>query len=176
MGFEDPVNQQTINSSGLSSLLRGTTHTAYVSYTFRPMEVLRRECDWISDVYDGRSWSRRLACQDIDMRDGDREFLVATLPKPLLGKWMDKYQDELEAYVDELGYRFAIEVEALSFARAHPALLCEGYLLALGSVTSTNTNSCHCACLWEADGRRYFGERTLAIHFSDQDRLLLVRK
>lgn len=164
----------TVAKRSFSSLLKGEIYAAHVSYTSKSIEELRKECDWISDVYDGRAWHRRPSCAGLSEVDGEREFLLATLPSYFLGKWIGSFQDELEAHVDELGYRFAVETEALSLARAHPSLLRAGYLLALGSVVAGGGAS-RCACIYEVEGRRYFGERTLSIHFSDRDRLLLVR-
>lgn len=114
--------------------LLGTSYTVHVGYTFQPIEEFLMELNEVA-MHDGRAWERHRSCKDIDTTDGERKMFLAKVPNEFLGKSINSIWDALSEYYDKLGYRFAIELEATAFAKAHPDLLSENCILALGSST-----------------------------------------
>jgi hypothetical protein len=147
-----------------------------VTYALRPMDELRKEFDWISDLYDGRAWERHSSCKDIDTTDGEREFALVEVPQAFLGRRITDCRDELAVYFANKGDRFAIEVEAIAFAKANPDLQRESYILALGSSALGGVGGRYVTVLGEYDHGRYMRGRWVGHGLHSAGRLLLVHK
>ncbi len=128
-----------------------------------------------SRAFDHQTWERHLSCQSIDQTPGEREFVVARVPREFCGSPIDLVWDKLADHFHQRGYRFAIEIEALEFAEAYPEIHRKNWIYALGSSALANThyrcvpvlNAIGCySILSEFWSRRCLGEAS---------RLLLVR-
>ncbi len=146
-----------------------------VAYTSKPMDELRWEFDWVSDLYDGRPWKCHGSCKDIDTKDGERQFALVKLPEEFIGNTISQSLDGLATDFDKKGFRFAIEVEAIAFAKAHPKEQRKYHILALGSSALGPIGHC-VAMLDEWDLDRRLDDCSVEHELYRDDRLLLVRK
>lgn len=154
----------------------GTTYKIPASYALRPKTELEQEFDCVSDLFDGRPWERHSSCVTIDETAGERTLHLAEVPEQFLKRKIENCLNELAAHFDKQGKRFAIEVEAIAFAKAHPDLQRKHWILALGSSTLAGRGDRCVAYLREFDGGRGLRD-CWVVNVLDRDgRLLLVSK
>ncbi len=144
-----------------------------ISYTLKTKSELKREFDWVSDWYDRRPRKRHRSCRGIDTTDGERVLFLAEVPEEFIGMMNDR--DKLALHFDRLGYRFAIEEEVVAFAKAHPDLQREKYILALGS-SVLHVGSYFVVMICGGSSARGLGRILLSRGLDEDGRLLLVRK
>jgi len=155
-------------------------YRVHVSYAKLPvMEELEKRFsgkDNVSSLFDGRPWERHSSCAKIDETPGEREFFVASVPTQFFSQRIDTIRDALAAHFGGLGYRFAIETEAVTFADAQPGLQHQNWIYALGSFV-WSVDDDQCVTMLSANDR----DRILDVYWVDDGlysgvRLLLVRK
>ncbi len=142
----------------------------HVTYAILP-------CETDTDVFSAaRKSIRHKSCASIDETPGEREFLIAEVPAQFQFESFEKIVDALAEHLDYLGYRFAIESEAVEFSRTLPEPQLKTHIYALGSTV-----------LGLGDGHRFvsvlymhYPGRTLLDYWSKvgiggSSRLLLVR-
>jgi len=155
-------------------------YRVHVSYAKLPvMEELEKRFsgkDNVSSLFDGRPWERHSSCAKIDETPGEREFFVASVPKQFFSQRIDTIRDALAAHFGGLGYRFAIETEAVTFAAAQPGLPHQNWIYALGSSALSFDDDQYVALLLALDRGRVLRDRWLGGDLDSDDRLLLVRK
>lgn len=146
------------------------------SYKLEPRDELKKRYDGgVMDLFDGRPWERHSSCKNIDETPGEREFLLASIPKERLGKRIDSIWDDLALHFDKLGYRFAIEVELDAFAKARSDLQ-HKRIFALGSSVLRGGGRRYVAAMHEHSGGRWLGGHWFVDGVLGIDHLLLVRK
>jgi hypothetical protein len=151
-------------------------YRVHVSYKLKPIVELRKQFDGVSDAYDGRPWERHSSCMDIDTTDGERVMFLKLIPEEFLGKRVDSIRNKLAETIDLLGYRFAVEVEAIAFGLAHPEIHRRERINAYGSSASCDDSRHVNACLYEFEGDRELGIRYYDCSPHKLTFLLLVRK
>lgn len=146
-------------------------YRVYVSYATLP-------CESDVDIFSAaRKSVRHMSCASIDETPGDREFLIAEVPAEFQYKSFETIVDPLAEYLDRLGYRFAIESEAVEFSRALPEPQLETHIYALGStVLGLGSGHRFVSVLY-----MHYSGRTLLdywgrVGIGGSARLLLVRK
>lgn len=123
-----------------------------------------------------RSWVRHSSCENIDETSGERDFFVLEVPEKFFGRLIGSAWDELAKHLGELGYRFAIEVEAEIFGTSDSSLGLKYSVLVLGSFVMYK-GSRHALRVNNSDGQNqklsdcWSGEELVA-----GERLLVVRK
>lgn len=80
----------------------------------------------VSTIFDGRPWEKHDSCVGMDETSGDRDFLVEYFGREISS------EDAIAEMVSQ-GYRPATPVEAIAFAKAHPELQRQFWIVALGS-------------------------------------------
>ena len=155
-------------------------YRVHVSYAKLPvMEELEKRFsgkDNVSSLFDGRPWERHSSCAKIDETPGEREFFVASVPKQFFSQRIDTIRDALAAHFGGLGYRFAIETEAVTFADAQPGLPHQNWIYALGSSARSGGGRQFVAVLSASVRGRFLSGYWLDNGLNSGDRLLLVRK
>jgi len=155
-------------------------YRVHVSYAKLPvMEELEKRFsgkDNVSSLFDGRPWERHSSCAKIDETPGEREFFVASVPTQFFSQRIDTIRDALAAHFGGLGYRFAIETEAVTFADAQPGLPHQNWIYALGS-SARSVGDLQCVTVLFANGHnRFLGDDWIVDDLDSGCRLLLVRK
>jgi len=155
-------------------------YRVHVSYAKLPvMEELEKRFsgkDSVSSLFDGRPWERHSSCAKIDETPGEREFFVASVPKQFFSQRIDTIRDALAAHFGGLGYRFAIETEAVTFAAAQPGLPHQNWIYALGSSARGNNNLQGVTMLHANHRGRILYGHWIGVALDSDVRLLLVRK
>ncbi len=155
----------------------GTTFTVLVTYAKLPgIEALHKKFPGreVPLLYDGRTWTRHASCATIDETPGEREFIVADIPAEFRKQRVCSIENTLAEYLDRLGYRYAIETEAVEFADAQSDVLRENWIFALGSSASYRVDR-QVAELDALPGGSVLGGYYV-VNFVYSARLLLVRK
>lgn len=126
--------------------------------------------------FDGSFWRRHASCAKINVTPGSRIFWLAEVPRKFVGQCIRHSWDDLAAYFDSRGYRFAIETEVVDFVVAHPELQCEGQILSLGSFDPNIDQEPILVLLDTLPFGRCFHHYWFEHVLRDEFRLLLVRK
>ena len=122
----------------------------------------------VSVIFDGRSWEKHRSCIDMDETNGDRAMLVKHFDREI--------ESEVAiAEMDKEGYRPATEKEARAFAKAHPELQRQWWIVALGSFAMRGDDLC-VAVLGSGSGRRCLDDRWFGNGWHRSRRFLFVRK
>jgi hypothetical protein len=162
---------------GVKAKPASNSYMVTVDYARLSLDELNVKYDGgISALFDGRPWERHASTKDIDETPGEREFVLAEVPKKFLGKRIDQSFDALADLFAKDGLRFAVETELDAFGTANPDLQREHYILALGSSALYDDGDRGVACLYGNDDGRWLSRYWVDDGFHGGDRLLLVRK
>ncbi|MEK7473705.1 MAG: hypothetical protein AAB668_03215 [Patescibacteria group bacterium] len=129
----------------------------------------------VSILFDGREWERHSSCISIDATPGERDFRVAEIPAEFRNHRIKDVWNELAAYFDKKGERFAIETETVEFADARPELQRNNRILALGSSALRGVDCRFVTVLRAGDHGRLLDGRRVTDVLYGHSRLLLVR-
>lgn len=145
--------------------------TAHVSYQLPSFEELNGTLfDWASDLFNGSyKWEDHESVRgQVDRTPGERSFLVKHFNKEM-------ESDDVLAWADANGYRAATHEEAVDFAKAHPDLQREFWIVALGSFALRDGGR-SVAILRRGGARRDLDGDWFGGRWGADGRFLLVRK
>ena len=123
----------------------------------------------VSNIFDGRPFTKHTSCSDISETPGNLIFLVKHFGREI-------NSDDAIAEMNRLSYRPATHIEVYEFQKAHPDLQRQFSIVALGSFAMDVSNLC-VAVLRSNSDRRIFGHCWFDYGWVDVAcRFLFVRK
>ncbi|MEK7545923.1 MAG: hypothetical protein AAB554_02490 [Patescibacteria group bacterium] len=145
-----------------------------VTITYAPLPPMRQleeefSKGGVSSLFDGREWKKHASCVDMDETPGEKVFLTKDF-----GRSMD--DEEAIAWGQKNGYRPATHKEAYEFAKAHPELQLQFWIVACGSSALGDVGLRYVAVLCADDGRRLLDGFPVDGRWIASRRFLFVRK
>ncbi len=122
----------------------------------------------VSPIFDGRPWLKHASCAEMNETPGERVMFLKRFGKLVTN-------EEAIAAGMKNGYRPATHHEALAFARAHPALQQQFWIVAPGSFAVKGGDCRFVTVLDCHDGRRVLDDGWYETGWSAGGRFLFVR-
>ena len=163
--------------SSESGVLDEEHHRVHVTYKLPSPEVLKSRFENFHFEEVWRTFHR--SCVSLQQRPQELTFCLARIPKQFQRQALWASLDELAEYYGSLGYRFAIDLEGVDFARA-VSLDPDSQTFVVGTLRAKGRAEAMCICRWMSSHTDQMSMSNSYIDigdcYSSMMRILLVRQ